>query len=139
MKKRLTLLFVIVTFLIVTAPLGAGPKFVEESGIPEGKALVYIYCPKAFYSQPVEATVTANEQHVAVLAQGLYFPYITAPGRIDFSTVERSTRVTLEVEEGHEYFIRIGSGMKRWELMLVHREKAMSELSACRLPDSPAE
>ena len=132
-------MFVVITFLIVTVPSGAGPKFVEEPGVPEGKALVYIYCPKAYYPQPVDATVVANEKRVAVLSQGLYYTYITAPGRIDFSTVERSTRVSLEVEAGHEYFLRIGSGIKRWELMPVHREKAMSEISACRLPDSPVE
>jgi hypothetical protein len=138
-KRRIALAFVAVIILMVSECAAAGPKFVEEPGIPEGKALIYLYCPKAYYGSPVDVEVLANEEPVVVLKQGYYFPYITAPGRIDFAGVQRSTQVTLDAEAGHEYFVRIGTGIKRWEFMAVHREKAMSEITACRLPDSPGE
>ena len=137
MRRRMALSIATVAILVVAVSAWAGPKFVEEPGIPEGKALVYIYCPKGYYIAKADADVLANEEHVAVLSHGFYFPYITTPCTIDFSAVQRSTHLTLEVEAGHEYFVRIGSGMKRWELALVSRERAMSEITACRLPDPP--
>ena len=131
--------FTVIAIFYVAVSVGAGPKFVEEPGIPEGKALVYIYCQKAYLRSSVDADVLANEEHVGVLSQGTYFPYITKPGMINFAAVQRSTNVMLAVEAGHEYFIRIGTGTKRWEFAMVHREQAMGEITACELPNSVAE
>lgn len=136
MKKCQALSLVTVALLLAALAAAAGPKFAEEPGIPEGMALVYIYCPKPYYSSPVTASVLANETPVAVLAQGCYFPYITLPGSIEFCTVERSTHLLLEVEAGREYFVRIGTGLKRWEPALVSRERALPEITACCLTDA---
>ena len=139
MRRKVAVFLAAVIVFTVAVSAGAGPKFVEEPAIPEGKALVYVFCPKAYYSTQVQVDVLANNEPIAVLSQGCYFPFITAPGRIDFTGVQRSTHVTLDVEAGHEYFVRIGTGLKRWEFSLVQREQAMSEIPACRLPDSEAE
>jgi hypothetical protein len=42
MKKRMVVSFAAIVILLVAVCATAGPKFVEEPGIPEGKALVYI-------------------------------------------------------------------------------------------------
>lgn len=90
MKKYKALSLITIALLLAALSAAAGPKFAEEPGIPEGKALIYIYFPTSYYPTQISATVMANQQPVTFLKQGYYFPYITAPGSIDFWSSQSS-------------------------------------------------
>jgi hypothetical protein len=146
MKKCKILSLVTVALLLAALSAAAGPKFAEEPGIPEGRALIYIYFPKGYYNTPVIATVMSNQKPVAMLKQRCYFPYIAEPGSIDFwavtystNSIVPSTHVKLDVEANREYFLYIAADMFALMLMVVTRERAMSEITACYLHDSAAD
>jgi hypothetical protein len=118
MKKSKTLSLITLALLLAALSAAAGPKFAAEPGIPEGKALIYIYFPPSYYPTRVAATVMANQQPVTTLKAGCYFPYITAPGSIDFWSSQSSepsvryiTHVILDVEADREYFLHVGADM----------------------------
>jgi hypothetical protein len=128
MKKGKTLLLISVALLVASLSAADGPKFTEEPGIPEGKALIYIYFPKSYYPTRVVATVMANQEPVTTLKKGCYFPYIVAPGSIDFwatqssePSVQHITHVMLDVEADREYFLHVGADMFAIMLQAVPR------------------
>lgn len=143
MKKGKTLLLLSVALLVATLSAADGPKFTEEPGIPEGKALIYMYFPKSYYPTRVVATVMANQEPVTTLEKGCYFPYIVAPGSIDFWATQSSepsvkyiTHVMLDVEADREYFLHVGADMFAIMLQVVSRERAMEAITACCLTDA---
>jgi len=144
MKKYKTLSLITIALLLAALSAAAGPKFAEEPGIPEGKALIYIYFPPSYYPTQVAATVMANQQPVTTLKAGNYYPYITAPGSIDFwssqsseSSVHYNYHVILDAEAGREYFLHLGADMFALMLQVVPRDRALQEITACCLPDPP--
>ena len=143
MKKYKALSLITIALLLAALSAAAGPKFSEEPGIPEGKALIYIYFPKSYYPTQISATVMADQQPVTILEQGYYFPYIAAPGSIDFwatQSTEPSVKwiehALLDVEAGREYFLHVGADMLAIMLQVVPRERAMREITACCLTDA---
>ena len=146
MNKGKTLLLISVALLVASLSVADGPKFTEEQGIPEGKALVYIYFPVSYYPTRVVATVMANQKPVTTLEKGYYFPYIVAPGSIDFwatQTTEPSvkciTHVILDVEAGRDYFLHVGADLFAVMLQALPRETAMQTITTCCLNEAAAD
>ena len=146
MSKGKTLLLISAALLVASLSVADGPKFTEEQGIPEGKALVYIYFPVSYYPTRVVATVMANQKPVTTLEKGYYFPYIVAPGSIDFwatQTTEPSvkciTHVILDVEAGRDYFLHVGADLFAVMLQALPRETAMQTITTCCLNEAAAD
>ena len=146
MKKGRILLLITAALLVASLSAADGPKFTEETGIPEGKALVYIYFPVSYYPTRVVATVMANQKPVTTLEKGYYFPYIVSPGSIDFwatqstePSVKCITHVILDVEAGREYFLHVGADLFAVMLQALPRESAMQTITDCCLTGAAAD
>ena len=146
MNKGKTLLLISVALLVASLSVADGPKFTEEPGIPEGKALVYIYFPVSYYPTRVVATVMANQKPVTTLEKGYYFPYIVEPGSIDFwatqsaePSVQYISHAIMDVEADREYFLHVGADMFAIMLHMVPRETAMQTITGCCLTAAAAD
>lgn len=136
MSCHVTFRFAFAAAFAAAVGASAGPLFVQEPAIPAGQALVYVFFPKLYFHTP-DAEVFAGSEPVAVLSQGEYLPWFTAPGRIEFSTSRYSAPLTVEVEAGNAYFLKLSTHISRWIFELLPREQALREIGECQRADNP--
>jgi hypothetical protein len=119
------------------APLES--KFVPESVLPEGKALVYIYRPAKTYDAGLKYyPVQANGVAVVRMFAGGYFPYYCLPGRIRFAARgEHTATLTTDIAAGKTYYLKLhlvkGTGMGTPAFEMVAPETGIADLVDCRL------
>ena len=146
MKQVLVSLLVVSVTLFVscatTSTVEQNPKtqqwLVEEQSIPEGKALVLLYRPTAFFYWPITFMVHANEKPIVPISNGGYYRYAADPGKTRFwgqtSTVDS---IEVEIEAGQVYYIKcqvVGlTEVSHPKLTLMPKEKGRQGIINCSL------
>lgn len=120
-----------------SVPLGA--TYQEMIGVPADKAVVYFYRPSLPYEYGVVFDIQANGAPVVGLADGSYFPWVSAPGLVTFTSRragEKTSELPVNVEAGQSYYVQLmpAPGIFRYRpvLMLAHEEHARREIVGCR-------
>jgi len=130
-----------------------GPTFEPVNEIPEGKAVVYIYRSDNFAQVYI---VRANGQNLINLRSSSYFPFVCAPGSIQFTakvkfkfgstgllnkawSAEKS--IQLEIKEGKVYYLKGFPSYspeltQRMELIELDPEEAIAEIQHTHLAPS---
>jgi hypothetical protein len=123
--------------LIVSGCATPGPSFKQVENIPPDKAVIYIYhaggSNHLFFLQ-------ANGKDVTAIKKGLYYPYITDPGMIEFTAKTMGTfSITLDAKAGQTYYLKgsVPPGFSPTpSLVLVSSEIGAKEIVACKLMSS---
>ena len=106
---------------VVPSPpeLVKGPAFEPVVGVPDDKALVYMFWP--YESYRTEFDITANGKRVGVLRSSGYFPFVADAGEINLAAkvnfkllvtgaltvaVAPSTYLTISVDPGGVYYVK---------------------------------
>jgi hypothetical protein len=115
--------------------------------VPEGKAVVYIY-RTPFVGGAFAVDVTANGVPVNSIHTSTYYPYVAAPGMVEFTANALLTpKETLSVflKPGASYYLKIvfvprtrteGAHLKP---LLVPEGEAEQELADCKLLREPGQ
>ena len=87
----------------------SGDAFVAQAGVPEGKALVYVYRNGALHGAMFTPTVTlGNDVKIPLTVSG-YYPYVASPGKMLIRITNVGTRsFTLDAKAGETYYVRGG-------------------------------
>ncbi len=114
------------------------PHFKPAEAIPAGKGVVYIYRQPRIAGSGVVGTITANTVPIVRIRSGGYFPFISAPGRVNFAVKSEVTdEADVNVEAGKATYLKasIGSGFRMSQLNLseVPPELGSLEIAECRL------
>lgn len=109
--------------------------------VPTDKAMVYIYRSSGLGGL-VYYDVKANGKVVTTLYSGTYYPYVTAPGEIEFSAkTEASDSVTLDAKAGQIYYLKgsvgVGFFVGHPHLTVVPADEAEKEIVDCKLLPEP--
>jgi hypothetical protein len=131
---RLLLLMITAGVLVLLGCVANGPSFKQVENIPADKAVVYIYhsggSNHPFFLQ-------ANGKDITGLKRGTYYPFITEPGRIEFTAKTMgTTSLVLEAKAGETYYIKgsVPPGFSPTpSLVLVSTEVGTSEIANCKL------
>jgi hypothetical protein len=125
--------------LLATAVSGcatSGDAFVPQAGVPEGKALVYVYRNGALHGAVFTPTVTLGNDIKIPLSVSGYYPYVASPGPMLIRITNVGTRsFTLNAKAGETYYVRGGlvvlaAGFPA--LGPVTAAEALPELKDCR-------
>lgn len=145
MKKRISMILMPVIAITCAVYLTGcaslqGPEFSKVTKIPEGKAVVYFYRPKAFFGGAVSYDIWLDGVNVPFVHvyNGGYFPYIANPGKAVFKAkTEAEKEVTIEVKAGQSYYVLCSVGVGFWvgrpHLELMAKETAEADIKSCRL------
>ena len=131
---RLLLAIIITGVLVLSGCAAHGPSFKQVENIPADKVVIYIYhaggSNHPFFLQ-------ANGKDVTALKKGTYYPYITEPGRIEFTARTMGTSSTvLEAKAGEIYYLRgsVPPGFSPTPaLAVVSSEVGTKEIADCKL------
>ncbi|MGD0170408.1 MAG: hypothetical protein ABSE54_11870 [Smithella sp.] len=131
---RLLLLMITAGVLVLLGCAAHGPSFKQVENIPADKAVIYIYhaggSNHSFFLQ-------ANGKDITALRKGTYYPYITEPGRIEFTAKTMGTAsLVLEAKAGEIYYLqgRVPPGFSPTpSLVLVSTEVGTQEIADCKL------
>ncbi len=134
---HLSLLMIIAGVLVLSGCAAHGPSFKQVENIPADKAVVYIYhsggSNHSFFLQ-------ANGKDVTALKKGTYYPYITEPGRIEFTARTMGTSSTvLDAKAGETYYLKgsVPPGFSPTPaLAVVSSEVGTREIADCKLMPS---
>jgi len=115
-----------------------GPVYQKVETVPADRGLVYIYRPSSFVGGGVSYDVKVGETPVTTLYNGGYYPYLSAPGEVEFwAKTESRSAVTLDVKAGETYFLKgtVGVGLLvgRPHLTVVPNETGAGEIAGCKL------
>jgi hypothetical protein len=145
MKKRIVSFLIpviAISFAVFLAGCASfdGPQFSKFEQVPQGKAIVYFYRPKAFVGGAVSYDVWVDGINVPFtrIYNGGYFPYIADPGKILFKAkTEAEKEIAIDAKSGEAYYIWCSVGMGlfvgRPHLEQVTREVAEPDIKNCRL------
>jgi hypothetical protein len=142
-KKKLIILIVLLGCLSsFVGCTSLGPIYKKVDTIPEGKGLVYLYRPGAFFGGGISYDVKVGDNVITTLYPGGYYPYFSNPGEIEFwGKTEARTAVTLDVKPGQIYYVKgtvgIGILVGRPHLIVVPPEEAEQEITDCKLIPEP--
>ena len=131
---RLLLLIITAGVLVLLGCAAHGPSFKQVENLPADKAVVYIYhsggSNHPFFLQ-------ANGKDITGLKRGTYYPFITEPGRIEFTAKTMgTTSLVLEAKAGETYYLKgsVPPGFAPTpSLVLVSTEVGTSEIANCKL------
>jgi hypothetical protein len=135
--KRLGLLIlpmIMAGILVLSGCATPGQNFKQVENIPADKVVVYIYhaggSNHPFFLQ-------ANGKDVTALKKGLYYPYVTEPGVIEFTAKTMGTySITLDAKAGQTYYLKgsVPPGFSPTpSLVLVSTEVGTQEIADCKL------
>ena len=114
----------------------SGDAFVPQAGVPEGKALVYVYRNGALHGVVFTPTVTLGNDIKIPLSVSGYYPYVASPGPMLIRITNVGTRsFTLDAKAGQTYYVRGGlvvmaAGFP--SLGQVSAAEALAELKDCK-------
>ena len=132
--------------LLVLMGCASGSKFTPMAKVPDGKALIYIYRRLNVSAIASKHIIFANGEPVTALANASYYPFLTSPGMVRFSS--RSLTIsplmnmvnsgddllTIPVESGHTYYVEFHIGDTFGpKMILVDAEKGTKRLQKCRM------
>ncbi len=144
---------VVVCFAMVMVIALAGcapalrPFFQKMDSIPPGSGLVYLYRPLRTIDYYKEYEIKADGKVVAVLPSGGYYPVVTEPGKIEFTTSIRGAvpanaigfaitskgSSTVDVQAGHTYYVRVLGKASPPAPELVSPDIGEEEITDCTL------
>ena len=114
-----------------------GGAFREDSAVPDGKAVVYFYRPRAFSGSALNLLILNKDGPVVSLRNGAYYKYVMTAESIKFWTQTGvvDTPVTVDARAGQIYYVRFkATGFlvpdQQW-LVIVDRDTALKEISRC--------
>jgi len=136
--RNVIMLFSLLFLGLLSGCASLGPVYQEADLVPEDKGLVYIYRPSSFVGGGVSYDVKVGETPVTTLYNGGYYPYLSAPGEVEFwAKTESRSAVTLDVKVGETYFVKgtVGVGLivGRPHLTVVPNETGFQEIVECKL------
>ena len=112
MKKNLSLFVSLIIFLLLSAC--ASVDYSQKAVFPEAtpdKALIYFYRTPGFLGSTYRFNILENKQRVGAMAQDSYFYLFTNAGEhtysVDDRDAEQGSNITLNVEAGRTYYIRV--------------------------------
>jgi len=136
-------LLVLCSVFLFGCTTAKGPAFTPITQIPDDKALIYIYKPKAYGMSMWKVKV--NGEVITVLRRGGYYPYLATPGSYLISAemlprfgnlivahIEPERTVTLTALAGNTYYIKSHSGINP-RLAIVTAKVGKRELKKCVL------
>ncbi len=114
-------------------------SFVEEPNIPEGKAVIYFYNGIGIQEK---TWILTKDGPIAVSGAGYYYSCFIDPGSMQlwpvvfqtnpsvFNTlpVPRLTPITLSIEAGQSYYVKIGDNPKWLALIPAEKAKTLGEI-----------
>ena len=159
MNRRFTVfvMFSFALFLFAGLAFGQGrgqtgqdqkklPPFVEETNIPDGKAVLYVYrpgdLPPVGWLKASPLIILGNEL-VGTLTNAGYLVCFVDPGNVKLWIVSTSSKsLKMDFVAGQIYYVKGGFGYsllpQYWDMSLsqVPREAGKTEISKCeRIPD----
>ena len=112
MKKNLNLCVSLIIFLLLSAC--ASVDYSQKAIFPEAtpdKALIYFYRTPGFIGSTYRFNISENKHRVGAMAQDSYFYLFTDAGdhtySVDDRVDEQGSIITLNVEAGKTYYIRV--------------------------------
>ncbi len=146
MKKRISVFLlpiVIITcavFMFGCASL-QGPEFKKVEKIPEGKAVIYFYRPKAFFGGAVSYDIwlDGTSQPFTHMYNGGYYPYFANPGKALFKArTEAEKEVAVNnIKAGESYYVWCSVGVGFWTgrpyMEVVPKAQGEADIQGCRL------
>jgi len=125
---------VMAAVLVFLGCVANGPSFKQVENIPADKAVVYIY-HSGGSNHPFFLQV--NGKDITGLKRGTYYPFITEPGRIEFTAKTMgTTTLVLEAKAGEIYYLKgaVPPGFSPTpSLVLVSSEVGTQEIANCKL------
>jgi hypothetical protein len=132
-----------------------GPKFTPIDHIPDGKCLIYIYREEKMKGAASKFRLYANKKFRTIVKSGSYYPYFADPGEIIFSTdplmagclkftmigllekkdTRKSKKLTIDVEEGKTYYVKLFIKFGGYELVPVSNLEGEREIANCKLSE----
>ncbi len=124
----------------------SGPKFMPVAAVPEGKTLIYVYRRFNVGGVASDHIICANGTPIGTFDNASYYPFITSPGIITFSSQSltvggimdlansKQSLLTIQAESGQTYYAEFHIG-DTWgpKLVLVDAETGLRRLEKCRL------
>jgi hypothetical protein len=135
-RSTIAMLFIAISVGATSQVFGA-PAFVEAN-VPEGKAIVYFYCPQGLFAV-FSPLVVAKDGPIGTLPAGNYRAYISDPGTARFWLVSlNSAGLKFEAVAGQVYYVKCGElsispGYIQPTFELTPREKAVADIGRCAL------
>lgn len=143
MRRARLLVLGVSTMLLSVAELGCtyyddrGPRYAPSPAPDEGYGLVYVYRPKQQWGAIFQFTTMLDERPVGVWS-GQYAVIVATAGTVDLPHIGKVT-----TSRSKPAFVRVefdelvdswnpGAGVK-WEVAVVEREEAESDLDGLRL------
>jgi hypothetical protein len=136
--NRLLMIFLLLATCALIVSCAGGPSFVNVEEIPEQKGLIYLYRKSSLFGVAIVPQIWCNGAPIVSLKSGGYYAYFADPGKTFITAkTESRTGVTIEVEPGKTYYVRLRIGMGivagRPHLTLVDEEKGAKEIKGCKL------
>ena len=134
---KFSLLMIAATFFL-SGCSATGSHYKSVDSIPNGKAMVTFYRPKAFSGSGVKLMIVDNGAQIGRIQNGQFIQYSAEAGKHRFHTdtalaIDRV--VEFDVEEGKNYYVRTairhGMWVNSWYLTRVDEEEALAELIYC--------